>query len=304
MMHPYGLSPEEAGSYNRRVTVDAVAAGAWGTGLGWTAIVLYALASALYVLNLYRPSAWTGRAATACAVVGALLNFGALYARALAVGSVPYRDLLGSMKLFGFFLAVLSVVLELRHRDRALGPVLMPAALFFMLLALLETPGTGRPAPNADLKGAIFALHVTLNMLAYAAFAVSAALSVLYLTAGRALKSHTLSGPATRLPTLSYLERANRTSLGLGIIALGTGLALGFWWASRVWTPDHPHWALDPKIFFALATLFFYLFVLVRARRGAPGVSTARFSIAGFALVLLSYTAVNMFVSKLHVFRS
>ncbi len=141
-------------------------------------------------------------------------------------------------------------------------------------------------------------------MLAYAAFAVSAALSILYITAGRALKSHTLSGPATRLPTLSYLERANRTSLGLGIIALGTGLALGFWWAARVWTPDHPHWALDPKIFFALGTLFFYLFVLVRARRGAPGVSTARFSIAGFALVLLSYTAVNMFVSKLHVFRS
>ena len=64
-------------------------------------------------------------------------------------------------------------------------------------------------------------------MLAYAAFAVSAALSILYVAAGRALKSHTLSGPATRLPTLSYLERANRTSLGLGIIALGTGLALG-----------------------------------------------------------------------------
>lgn len=284
--------------------VDSAAAAAWSAGLGWTALALYALASALYVLNLYRPSVWTGRTATTCAVVGAVLNFGALYARALAVGTVPYRDLLGSMKLFGFFLAVLSVVLELRHRDRALGPVLMPAALFFMLLALLEAPGAARPAPNPDLKGAIFALHVTLNMLAYAAFAVSAALSILYLSAGRALKSHRLSGPATRLPTLSYLERANRTSLGLGSIALGTGLALGFWWASRVWTPDHPHWALDPKIFFALGTLFFYLFVLVRARRGAPGVSTARLSIAGFALVLLSYTAVNMFVSKLHVFRA
>ena len=284
--------------------VDSAAAAAWSAGLGWTALTLYALASALYVLNLYRPSAWAGRAATACAVVGAVLNFGALYARALAVGTVPYRDLLGSMKLFGFFLAVLSVVLELRHHDRALGPVLMPAALFFMLLALLEAPGGPRPAPNPDLKGAIFALHVTLNMLAYAAFAVSAALSMLYVAAGRALKSHTLSGPATRLPTLSYLERANRTSLGLGIIALGTGLALGFLWAARVWTNEHPHWGLDPKIFFALGTLFFYLFVLVRARRGAPGVSTARLSIAGFVLVLLSYTAVNMFVSKLHVFRS
>jgi ABC-type transport system involved in cytochrome c biogenesis permease subunit len=291
--------------YNRGVMVDSAAAAVWGAWLGWTAIVLYALASAFYILNLYRPSSLAGRSATACAVVGAVLNFAALYARALAVGTVPYRDLLGSMKLFGFFLAVLSVVLELRHHDRALGPVLMPAALFFMLLALLESPGgAARPAPNPDLKGAIFALHVTLNMLAYAAFAVSAALSTLYLAAGRALKSNTFSGPATRLPTLSYLDRANRTSLGLGLFALGTGLALGFLWAARVWTPDHPHWGLDPKIFFALGTLFFYLFVLVRARRGAPGVSTARLSMVGFALVLLSYTAVNMFVSKLHVFRS
>lgn len=284
--------------------VDSAAAAAWGAGLGWAALALYAVSTALYVLNLYRPSVWAGRTATACAVVGAALNFGSLYARALAVGSVPYRDLLGSMKLFGFFLAVLSVVLEFRHRDRALGPILMPAALFFMLISLLETPGTGRPAPNPDLKGAIFALHVTVNMLAYAAFAVSAALSVLYLAAGRALKSHTLSGPATRLPTLSYLERANRTSLGLGLIALGTGLSLGFLWASRVWTNEHPGWELDPKIFFALGTLLFYLFVLVRARRGAAPVSTARLSIAGFVLVLLSYTAVNMFFSKLHVFRS
>jgi ABC-type transport system involved in cytochrome c biogenesis permease subunit len=304
MMHRHRLSRGEGGSYNRGVMVDSAAAAAWGAGLGWAALALYAASTALYVLNLYRPSAWAGRTATASAIVGAVLNFAALYARALAVGSVPYRDLLGSMKLFGFFLAVLSVVLEIRHHDRALGPILMPAALFFMLIALLEAPGTGRPAPNPDLKGAIFALHVTVNMLAYAAFAISAALSVLYLAAGRALKSHTLSGPATRLPTLSYLERANRTSLGLGLIALGTGLALGFLWASRVWTHEHPGWALDPKIFFALGTLLFYLFVLVRARRGAAPVSTARLSIAGFVLVLLSYTAVNMFFSKLHVFRS
>ncbi len=287
------------------MTLDSAAAAAWGAGFGWAALVLYALAAALYVVNLYRPSPWAGRAATATAVLGAALNFAALYFRALAVGTVPYRDLLGSMKLFGFFLAVLSVVLELRHHDRALGPVLMPAALFFMLLALLEAPGgAARPAPNPDLKGAIFALHVTLNMLAYAAFAVACALSILYLTAGRALKTHTLSGPATRLPTLSYLERANRTSLGLGIVALGAGLVLGFLWASRVWTDEHPFWALDPKIFFALGTLFFYLFVLLRARRGAPPSSTARLTVVGFVLVFLSYTAVNLFVSRLHVFRS
>ena len=270
--------------------------------LGWVALAAYALSAILYTTSLFRTAAAIGRSATAFAVLGAVCNFGTLYARSIALHSVPYRDLLGSMKLFGFFLAVLNLVLEFRHRDRSLGPFLMPAALVFLLFAALQTSPARPNAP--ELKGPVFALHVTLNMLAYAAFAVACALSLLYVVVGRSLKKRTLSGAASRLPSLSYLERANRTSLSLGILSLSAGLLLGFFWASRMWRGEHPLWVLDPKIWFALATLAFYVFVLARAHRGAAPVSTARLSIAGFVLVLLSYTAVNVLVSKLHDFRS
>jgi len=270
--------------------------------LGWVALVAYALSAFLYTTSVFRTDAAIGRSATAFAVLGAVCNFGTLYARSVALHSVPYRDLLGSMKLFGFFLAVLNIVLELRHKDRSLGPFLMPAALVFLLLAALQTAPARPNAP--ELKGPVFALHVTLNMLAYAAFAVACALSLLYVAVGRSLKKRAFSGPASRLPSLSYLERANRTSLSLGIVSLSVGLLLGLFWASRMWKGEHPLWALDPKIWFALATLAFYIFVLARAHRGAAPVSTARLSIAGFVLVLLSYTAVNVFVSKLHDFTS
>ena len=270
--------------------------------LGWVALVAYSLSAIFYTTSLYRTHPAIGRAATAFAIVGALSNFGTLYARSVALHSVPYRDLLGSMKLFGFFLAVLNIVLEFRHRDRSLGPFLMPAALAFLLLGMSLTPPVHADAP--ELKGPVFALHVTLNMLAYAAFAVACALSLLYLWVGRSLKKRAFSGPASRLPSLSYLERANRTSLSLGIVTLSIGLFLGLFWASRMWKGEHPLWALDPKIWFALGTLAFYIFVLVRAHRGAAPVSTARLSVAGFLLVLLSYTAVNVFVSKLHDFTS
>jgi len=272
------------------------------TTLGWAALVAYALSAILYTTSLFRTHLAIGRAATAFAIVGAVSNFGTLYARSAALHTVPYRDLLGSMKLFGFFLAVLSIGLELRHRDRSLGPFLMPAALAFLLLSVSLSSPVHKDAP--ELKGPVFALHVTLNMLAYAAFAVACALSLLYLWVGRSLKKRAFSGPASRLPSLSYLERANRTSLSLGIVTLTVGLFLGLFWASRMWKGEHPLWALDPKIWFALATLAFYIFVRVRAQRGAAPVSTARLSIAGFVLVLLSYTAVNVFVSKLHDFTS
>jgi ABC-type uncharacterized transport system permease subunit len=270
--------------------------------LGWAALVAYALSTILYTTSVFRTAPAIGRAATAFAVLGAVCNFGTLYARSVALHSVPYRDFLGSMKLFGFFLAMLNIVLELRHRDRSLGPFLMPAALVFLIFAVLQTSPVHKDAP--ELKGPIFALHVTLNMLAYAAFAVACALSMLYLVVGRSLKKRALSGPASRLPSLSYLERANRTSLALGILSLSVGLFLGLFWASRMWKGEHPQWVLDPKIWFALMTLAFYVFVLVRARRGAGPISTARLSIAGFLLVLLSYTAVNVLVSKLHDFTS
>jgi ABC-type transport system involved in cytochrome c biogenesis permease subunit len=52
----------------------------------------------------------------------------------------------------------------------------------------------------------------------------------------------------------------------------------------------------------AVATLIFYVVVFVRARRGAAPVTTARLSVIGFLLVLFSYTAVNLLVSRLHVF--
>jgi ABC-type uncharacterized transport system permease subunit len=270
--------------------------------LGWAALAAYALSTILYTTSVFRTAPAIGRAATAFAVLGVVCNFGTLYARSVALHSVPYRDLLGSMKLFGFFLATLNIVLELRHRDRSLGPFLMPAALVFLIFAVLQTSTVHKDAP--ELKGPVFALHVTLNMLAYAAFAVACALSMLYLVVGRSLKKRALSGPASRLPSLSYLESANRTSLTLGILSLSVGLFLGLFWASRMWKGEHPQWVLDPKIWFALMTLAFYVFVLVRARRGAGPVSTARLSIAGFLLVLLSYTAVNVLVSKLHDFTS
>ncbi len=284
------------------MTADTASAAQLASLLGGGALALYVLAAILYVLNLYRPSKAVGWAATSAAALGAVLNFGALYARSLASGTVPYRDLVGSMKLFGFFLAALNVILEWRHRDRSLGPFLMPAALVFMLISLLETP-TPRP-PSPQFRGSIFALHVTLNMLSYAAFAVACALSLLYLIVGRALKHRgkALAGPTSRLPTLGYLERATRTSLAVGVVTLLAGLTCGFIWASHVWGAQQLRWGLDPKVWVAVGTLLFYVVILVRAGRGAPPVTTARLCVAGFILILLSYTAVNLLVTRLHSF--
>ncbi len=269
---------------------------------GFLALLGYAGATALYVRWLRQPQAGAGRLATLLAGLGAAFNFVYLYERSRVLKTVPYNDLLGSMALFGLFLAGMSLILEVRHRDRSLGPFLMPAALVFMLIALLETPAPRAPSPQ--FRGSIFALHVTLNMLSYAAFAVACALSLIYLAVGRALKHRgsALAGPTSRLPTLGYLDRATRTSLAVGVATLLFGLTCGFIWAARVWGGQQLRWGLDPKVWVAVGTLLFYVVILVRAGRGAAPVTTARLCVAGFVLILLSYTAVNLLITRLHSF--
>jgi len=239
--------------------------------------------------------------ATLLAAGGAVFNFAFLYARSIGLKTVPYSDLLGSMALFGLFLTAMSLILEARHHDRSLGAFLMPVSLFFLLHSFLLPGGT---APKPELRGSIFAFHVTLNMLSYSAFAVACALSLLYLVLGRRLRSkrHVLNGPVSRLPSLSFLERAARTSIGVGVVSLAAGLTMGFLWAYKVWHEQHPDWLLDAKVWGSVATLVFYLWVFVRAHRGAAPGTTAKLSIAGFVLVLLSYTAVNLLFSKVHSF--
>lgn len=277
-----------------------------GTGLsnllfGLLALVCYGGATILYVTWLRHPRVSAGRLATLLAAAGAVFNFVFLYVRSLALKTVPYSDLLGSMALFGLFLAAMSLILETRHHDRSLGAFLMPVSLFFLLHSFLLPGGT---PPPPEMRGSIFAFHVTLNMLSYSAFAVACALSLLYLVLGRRLRSkrHVLNGPVSRLPSLSYLERAARTSIGVGVVSLATGLTMGFYWAYRVWHEQHPDWLLDAKVWGSVVTLAFYLWIFVRAHRGAAPGSTAKLSIAGFVLVLLSYTAVNLFFSKVHSF--
>ena len=102
----------------------------------------------------------------------------------------------------------------------------------------------------------------------------------------------------SRLPALEVIGRMNRTSVTIGVATLVLSLALGLFWAERVW----PSLA-DPKIVWAAVTLIVYGFLLWMDRRGWAGPRVAVLSIFGFGVVLFSYTVVNLYLSRAHDFR-
>ncbi|HEV8232596.1 MAG TPA: cytochrome c biogenesis protein CcsA [Thermoanaerobaculia bacterium] len=261
---------------------------------GWAAVLLYAAAEALAVRDLFRPRGLGG----APILVGAGLaaQFTDLTITARALGSVPYRTLGGSMALFGWMLGLAYLVLVLRHRERAVGPFLIPFILLFSILAVVF-PSHAAPAGPAT-RGSVFAFHVTLAMLAYAAFALSFVLSLLYLIQNRQIRRGRTGILFARLPALDVIGRMNRTSVTIGLLVLSVSIVLGVAWARRVWTVP-----VDAKLAWALVTLLVYGILLWMDRRGWAGARVAVLSIVGFILVLFSYTFVNLYLSHSHVFR-
>ncbi len=262
--------------------------------LGWLAVFLYVGAEAVSILSLLRRRG--GTAVNLLIAAGLALQFADLELRARALHSVPYRTLGGSMSLFGWMLGVSYLALLFRHRERAIGPFLIPFVILFSAWSLL-LPFT-ESGPGPETRGPLFALHVTFAMLSYAAFTLSFVLSVLYLIQNRQIRRAQTGLLFSRLPALEVIGRMNRTSVSIGCSVLGLSVLLGALWAQRVWSNF-----ADPKLAWALITLVVYAFLLWMDRRGWEGRRVALLSILGFGVVLFSYTFVNLYLSPEHTFR-
>ena len=128
------------------------------------------------------------------------------------------------------------------------------------LLAPMEIPA---PPPA---RGALFAFHVTLNTWAYAAFALSFVLSLIFLGEERLLRSHRLGDVLWRLPPLELLEQMSRSSVLVGLISISIGTALGFFSVDRL---PGQNSLFDPKYIITLLVLALYVLYFFLARTAA-----------------------------------
>ena len=168
--------------------------------LGWTAVFLYLAAEAIAILSLRRPRPALSILGIVLLAGGLVCHFADLEVRARALGSVPYRNLEGSVSLFGWMLGIAYLALQIRHRERAIGPFLIPIVIVSSVIGMLVPVHVSPPSPGT--RGVLFALHVTFAILAYAAFTFSFVLSILYLVQNRQLRRRQTGVLFARLPAL------------------------------------------------------------------------------------------------------
>jgi len=256
---------------------------------------LYAASLVSYTWFLYANKKLVGWAGTLCLGSGIAVHWQLLLERGREVHAVPYQDLYGSMSLLAWFLAVTYLGLEVYHRQRSVGPFVLPFVILLMLGAMLVEPKTPPPAPS---RGAVFAFHVTMEILAYAAFALSFVLSVIYLIQNRVLRERHLGATFWRFPALEVLERMSRSSVVVGVVALLIGMCLGLFQATRLWEGGL---SLDPKVVVSVLILLIYVGYLWLGRTTAwRGARASLLCILNFLVVIFSYTVVNVYLSPHH----
>lgn len=266
-------------------------------------VLAYLASMGLYLSSLYSGKELTGRLATVLMFLGLVAHYLALLMRAKGTHTVPYHDLQGSMSLFGWLLAVTYLCLEIYHRQRTVGAFVLPVIMAFLGSAyLIDHYAPPSAAPGQAVQslphGVVFALHVTLSILAYAAFALSCVLSLMYLAEERFLKIRRLGDVVWRLPPLELLERMSHTSVLVGLVTIAVGTALGYVAIHRL--PQQQTY-FDPKYLVTVLVLVLYAIYFQLARTAAwRGARASKLCVFNFALVILSFTVVNLYLSQHH----
>ena len=258
----------------------------------------YLLVAVVYGFVFFAAQPRAARAATPALRTAILLHLAYLAGAAVQWRQFPAATESQALSMLAFAVAVVYAFVEWRGGERSTGFWMVSLVFFFQLLASV----LARPeAPDrAIFHDPYFAMHVSLALLGYAAFAVAAAYAFLFLQLYRDLKAGRFSTFYGKLPPLAVLERMMLVALVAGFVSLTGAVATGALWASRLYSP---HWLQDPKILATLITWAIYgLALLLRRLRHWQGRQTALASLAGLGTILFSLVAVNLFLTGFHGF--
>ena len=162
------------------------------------------------------------------------------------------------------------------------APVLAAAAMCAPLPALF--PGLLSPPTTAALE---LRVHLALGMLAYGLFTIAALHALLMAVLERRLRGAAAAGPLAALPPLLTLERLLFSVILAGFVLLTLTLASGFVFSETLFGQAMK---FSHKTLFAVISWLIFAALLVgRYLWGWRGRKALRWTLAGFATLLLAY---------------
>ena len=270
----------------------------------------YLLSTIIYAVIFIFKIKSLGRAATAFTIIALLIQTAGLGLRwhesyQLGIGHAPLTNMYESVVFFAWTIIALYLFIEWKFKTRIIGAFAVPFAFLAMAYASMSTDINKNISPLVPaLQSNWLIAHVITCFIGYAAFAVAAALGIMYLlknmsNSKQSTDDSTLLGS---LPSLKILDDITHKTMVFGFLWLTAGIITGAIWANSAWGT---YWSWDPKETWSLITWFVYAITLhARYTRGWGGTRIAWLALIGFVSVIFTYYGVNFLLSGLHSYGS
>jgi ABC-type uncharacterized transport system permease subunit len=194
-------------------------------------------------------------------------------------GQHPASSITEAMAFTAWMIVGGYLIASLRYRIEAVGAFAVPAALILLLLARVVPGGENAP------PGGLGVMHVFLATLGVAAFALAAAIEIVYLVQARRLKRKRFDRLGGGNAPLESLDRLAARIVSIGFPVFTLALVTGAVWVARlglVRVGSRPEYVL------AVASwLAFGILLVARAGAGWQGRRAAWLTVAGFSGVIL-----------------
>lgn len=264
---------------------------------------IYFTGFTLYLLMMVMGKKSFGTAATFVSLAGFVAHSAAIVLRwmesyQLGIGHAPLSNLYESLIFFSWTVTLFYLVVEWRTKNRVLGAFVMPISSLALAYASFSPSVNSRIQPLVPaLKSNWLIAHVITCFFSYAAFALSFALSIIYLIKLKNQGAGRAGSFLNRIPDSRVLDELNYQMVIIGFLMLTLGIITGSVWAHSAWGT---YWGWDPKETWSLITWLVYASVIhARIARGWEGKRIAVLCIVGFACVIFTYFGVN-YLSGLH----
>lgn len=269
----------------------------------------YMFSTVLYVAMLVFKTPKLGGIATVFTALAWLVQTAGLVMRwiesyQMGIGHAPLTNMYESVVFFSWTIIILYLLIEWKFKTKIIGAFAVPFAFLAMAYASFSTELNKAINPLVPaLQSNWLIAHVVTCFVGYAAFAVAAALGIMYLLKNKSPETHDTAGNLpSHFPSAKTIDDLIHKTMVFGFIWLSGGIITGAIWANSAWGT---YWSWDPKETWSLITWFFYAIILhARYTRGWSGHKIALLAIFGFVSVLFTYYGVNFLLSGLHSYGS
>lgn len=220
------------------------------------------------------------------AIAFGLLLHGALLYKSIFIGD---EDLIGinfgivtALSLIFWMTVAIYWVTDIKQNYRSLQAFVLPPAAFFVLLHSIREfnvlPYTDQP---------LFLAHLLVALVAYSLFTFAALHALLMAAAERTMhKKHSLIR-LSEFPPLMSMENLLFKVIGLGFLLLTLTLMSGMMFSEHIFNQAFKF--THKNIFALLSWLIYGWLLLGRNVYGWRGRKAIRWTLGGFALLLLAY---------------